>query len=82
MVIDLQRVLLAKVRQLHVLHVSIPIGQYINVLVVSSKITVNGYAWGCSRRPSGKGGRDKVGWLGWVMEEDQKKPMGWACVRQ
>ncbi len=45
MVIDLQRVLLAKVRQLHVLHVGIPIEQYINVLVVSSKITVNGYAW-------------------------------------
>ncbi len=45
MVIDLQRVLLAKVRQLHVVHVGIPIGQYINVLVVSSKITVNGYAW-------------------------------------
>ncbi len=45
MVIDLQRVLLAKMRQLHVLHVIIPIGQYINVLVVSSIITVNGYAW-------------------------------------
>ncbi len=45
MVIDLQRVLLAKVRQLYVLHVGIPIGQYINVLVVSSKITVNAYAW-------------------------------------
>ncbi len=33
-------------------------------------------------RPSGKGGRDKVGWLGWVMEEDQKKPMVWACAQQ
>ncbi len=32
-------------RQLHILHVGIPIGQYINVLVVSSKITLNGYAW-------------------------------------
>ncbi len=26
-------------------------------------------------KASGKGGRDKVGWLGRVMEEDQKKPM-------
>ncbi len=33
-------------------------------------------------RPSGKGGQGKVGWLGWVMEEDQKKPMVWACARQ
>ncbi len=31
---------------------------------------------------SGKGGRDKVGWFGRVMEEDQKKPMEWACARQ
>ncbi len=45
MIIDLQRILFAKVRQLSVLHVGIPIGQYINVLLVSSKITVNGYAW-------------------------------------
>ncbi len=29
-----------------------------------------------------RGGRDKVGWLGRVMEEDQKKPMEWACARQ
>ncbi len=29
-----------------------------------------------------RGGRDKVGWLGRVMEEDQKKPMVWACARQ
>ncbi len=29
-----------------------------------------------------QGHRDKVGWLGWVMEEDQKKPMVWACARQ
>ncbi len=29
---------------LRVLHVSYPIGQYINMLVVSSKITDNGYA--------------------------------------
>ncbi len=28
------------------------------------------------------GGRDKVGWLGRVTEEDQKKPMVWACARQ
>ncbi len=33
------------VRQLHALHVGNPIGQYINVLVVSSKITCNGYGW-------------------------------------
>ncbi len=32
--------------------------------------------------PSGEGDRDKVGWLGWMMEEDQKKPMEWACARQ
>ncbi len=37
---------------------------------------------GCSRRPSGKGGRDKVGWVGWAVEDDQKKPMVWACARQ
>ncbi len=42
---DLQRVVLVKMRQLHVLHVGNPIGQYINVLGVSSKITGNGYAW-------------------------------------
>ncbi len=33
-------------------------------------------------RASGKGGRDKVGWLGRVKEENQKKPMKWACARQ
>ncbi len=33
-------------------------------------------------KASGKGGRDKVGWLGKVTEEDQKKPMVWACTRQ
>ncbi len=33
-------------------------------------------------RPSGKGEPDKVGWLGGAMEEDQKKPMEWACARQ
>ncbi len=48
MTIDLQRVVLAKVRQLHVLHVGSPIGQYINVFVVSSKLTGNGYAWVCA----------------------------------
>ncbi len=37
---------------------------------------------GRRRKASGKGGRDKVGWLGRVMEEDQKKPMEWACARQ
>ncbi len=37
---------------------------------------------GRRRKASGKGGRDKVGWLRWVMEEDQKKPMEWACARQ
>ncbi len=26
-------------------------------------------------KPSGKGGRDKVGWLGRVIEEDPKKPI-------
>ncbi len=50
MVIDSQRVVLAKVRQLHVLHVGIPIGQNINVLVGSSKIAGNGYAWVVGRR--------------------------------
>ncbi len=37
MVIDLQRVVLMRVRQLHALHVGNPIGRYINVRVVSSK---------------------------------------------
>ncbi len=39
---------------------------------------------GRRRKASGKGGggREKVGWLGRVVEEDQKKPMEWACVRQ
>ncbi len=45
MVIDLQLFVLAKVRQLHLLNVSNPIGQCINVLEVSSKITAYGYAW-------------------------------------
>ncbi len=31
-------------RQLHVLHVDYPIGQYIHVHVISSQITGNGYA--------------------------------------
>ncbi len=44
MVIDLQRARFAKVHLLHVLHVGNSIGQYINVLVVSSKITGIGYA--------------------------------------
>ncbi len=35
-----------------------------------------------SERRQARGGRDKVGWLGWVMEEDQKKPMVWVCARQ
>ncbi len=30
---------------------------------------------GRRRKASGKGGRDEVGWLGWVMEENQKKTM-------
>ncbi len=34
------------------------------------------------RKASGKGDRDKVGWLGRVMEEDQNKPMEWAWARQ
>ncbi len=33
-------------------------------------------------RRQARGGRDKVGWLGRVMVEDQKKPMEWACARQ
>ncbi len=33
-------------------------------------------------RRQARGGRDKVGWLGRVMEEDQKKPKEWACARQ
>ncbi len=37
---------------------------------------------GRRRNASGKEGRDKVGWLGRVMEEDQKKLMVWACARQ
>ncbi len=37
---------------------------------------------GRRRKASDKGGRDKVGWLGWAMEEDQKKPMVWACASQ
>ncbi len=37
---------------------------------------------GRRRKASGKGGRDRVGWLEWVMEENQKKPMVWACARQ
>ncbi len=45
MVIDLQRVVLMRVRQLHALHVGNPIGQYIDVRVVSSKKTCNGYGW-------------------------------------
>ncbi len=42
--IDLRRVVFAKARQLHPLHVSSPIGQYINVPVVSPKIPAYGYA--------------------------------------
>ncbi len=37
---------------------------------------------GRMRKASGKGGRDKVGLLGRVLEEDQKKQMEWACARQ
>ncbi len=29
-----------------------------------------------------QGDRDELDWLGRVMEEVQKKPMGWACARQ
>ncbi len=47
MVIDSQRLVLAKVRQLHLLHAGYAIGQYITVFVVQSKITGNGYAWVC-----------------------------------
>ncbi len=43
-VINLQRVVLANKRQLLVLHVDNPIGQYVQVHVISSQITGNGYA--------------------------------------
>ncbi len=33
-------------------------------------------------RRQARGGRDRVGWLGRLMKEDQKKPMEWACARQ
>ncbi len=42
---NLQRVVHAKKRQLHALHVDNPIGRYIHVHVISSQITGNGYAW-------------------------------------
>ncbi len=62
MVIDLQLFVLAKVRQLHLLHVSNPIGQCINVLEVSLKITAFGYAWELGDLD---GGFCRTGWL-WV----------------
>ncbi len=37
---------------------------------------------GGGERRQARGDRDKVGWLGGVMEEDQKKPMVWTCARQ
>ncbi len=43
----LQRLVLAKVRHLHLLHAGYAIGQYINAFVVPSNITGNGYAWVC-----------------------------------
>ncbi len=57
MVTDLQRAGLAKVRHLHVLHVGNPIGQYINVPVVSSKIAAYGYAWVLIKMYASRGGR-------------------------
>ncbi len=47
MVIDSQSLVLAKVRQLHLLYVGNPIAQRISVFVVPSKITGNGHAWVC-----------------------------------
>ncbi len=29
-----------------------------------------------------QGDRDELGWFGRVMEEVQKRPMGWPCARQ
>ncbi len=37
---------------------------------------------GGGERRQAKGVQDKVGWFGRVMEENQKKPMEWACARQ
>ncbi len=70
----LQRLVLAKVRHLHLLHAGNAIGQYINAFAVPSNITGNDYAWLCGLVTKAVLSRIKTGLKClWCSEETLKR---------